>query len=125
MPFLQWWGWQQVGSKNWCVSVGLTNRLADSTPFLGVTSTSKKLTFSFDQSALNLIAGWNDLISLINSLRDSSPCSQIKNMSSVYLHLTLGFFLTLLKILSYKGVIKSTAHGGANFVPIAVSRICL
>ena len=32
-------------------------RLVDSTPLLRVTSTSKKLTFSFYQSAVNLIFG--------------------------------------------------------------------
>ena len=59
------------------MSVGLTSRSVDSTPLLRVTSTSKKLTFSFDQSAVNLIVEWNELISLRNSFSDSSPCSQI------------------------------------------------
>ena len=46
-------------------------------------------------------------------------------MSSIYLHQTLGFFLTLLKILFSKAIIKTIAYGGANFVSIAVSRISL
>ena len=70
----------RLGSKNWCVSVGLTNRSVDNTPFLRVTSTSIKLTL-FYQSAVNLIVGWNELISLINSFSDSSPYSQIKTIS--------------------------------------------
>ena len=55
MPFLQWSGQQEAGSKNWYVSVGLTVRSVDSIPFWMVTSMSKKYFFSFDQSALNLI----------------------------------------------------------------------
>ena len=54
------------------MSVDLTSRSVDSTPLLRVTSTSKKLTFSLDQSAVNLIVGWNQLIALINSFSDSS-----------------------------------------------------
>ena len=38
-------------------------------------------------------------------------------MSSIYLHQPLGFFLSLLKTFPSKTTIKSTAHGGANFVP--------
>ena len=93
--------------------------------FWRVTSTSKRSTFSFDQSAINLIVGWNELILLINSFNNSSPCSQIKNISPIYLHQTLGFFLTSLKIFSSKGFIISIAYGRANFVPIVVPRICL
>ena len=81
--------WQEVGSNNWYVSVVLTNRSFDTTPFLKVTSTSKRLTFSFDESAVYLIVEWNELVSLINSFSDSSPYSQIKNMSSTYLHQTI------------------------------------
>ena len=73
MPFLQWC--QEVGSKIWCVSIGLRNRSIDSTQFLRLIYTSKKLTFSFDQSALNLIVGWNKLISMINNFSSSSTCS--------------------------------------------------
>ena len=81
--------WLEVRSNNWCVSVGLTNRSFDSTPFLRVTATSKKLTFSFDESAVYLIVGWNELVSLINSFSDSLPYSQIKNISSKYIHQTI------------------------------------
>ena len=35
------------------------------------------------------------------------------------------FLLILVKIFSTKAAIKSTAYGGANFVPIAVARMCL
>ena len=73
------------------MSIGLTNRSVDSTPFSRVTPTSKKLTFSFDQYALNLIVGCNKLISMINNFSNSSPCSQINNYSSIYLHQTFGF----------------------------------
>ena len=97
------------------MSVGLTNRSVVSTPLLRVTSASKKITFSFDQYAVNLIVGWNELISWINYFSDSSPSSQIKNISSIYLHQTFG--LTLFKIFSSKASIKSIAYGGANFVP--------
>ena len=55
------------------MSVGLTNRSVDSTPFFKVTSA-----FSFDQSAVDWIVGWDELISLINSPSDSSPCSLIQ-----------------------------------------------
>ena len=42
MPFLQWSGQQEAGSKNWYVSVALTVRSVDSIPFWMVTSMSKK-----------------------------------------------------------------------------------
>ena len=69
--------------------------------------------------------GWNELISLINSWSGSWTRSQIKNISSIYLHKILRFFLTLLQIFSLKVAIKSIAYGGTNFVQIAVPRICL
>ena len=75
------------------MSVGLTNRSVDSTPFLRVTLIPKKLTFSFDQSAINLIFGGNVSISFIISFKDFFPYFQIKNISSIYLHETLGFFI--------------------------------
>ena len=75
MPILQR---QEVEIKNWCVSVGLTNRSVKSILFWRVASATKKLTFSFDQSAVNLIIEWNELISLINSFSDTSIYPQIK-----------------------------------------------
>ena len=86
---------------------------------------SKKLTFSFYHSAVNLIVGWNEIISLLNSFSDSSPSSLIKNISPIYLQETLGFFLTLSKIFYSKVAIRSIGCGGANFVQIAVPRIYL
>ena len=119
-PFLQWYGWREVGSKCWCASVGLTDKSVDSTPFWRVTWTSKKLTFSLDQSAVNLMVQWIKLLSLINYFNDFSPCSQIESISSIYLQQTLGFFLNLLKIFSSRAAIKRIAYVGTNFVPIDV-----
>ena len=76
--FLHWNEWQEVGYKNWCKTVGLTNKLIDKTPFLRLTSTSTKLIFCFDQSAVNFIVWWIEFISFKNFISNSSPCSQIK-----------------------------------------------
>ena len=69
-----WYGWQEAVYKNWILSMALTNKSVDSAPFLRVTSTFKKLTFSSNQSAVDLIVGWVELISLLPSFSDSSPC---------------------------------------------------
>ena len=102
------------------MSIVLTNRSVDSTTFLRVTSTSKNLTFSFDQSAVNFIVGWNELISLMNSFSDPLSCSQIKILS-IYLHQTFSFLLILFKIFSSKAAIKGTEYGWANCVPTSFS----
>ena len=85
----------------------------------------EKTNFCFGHSAVNLIAGWNKLIPLINYFGDSLPCSQMKNKSSVFLHQILSFYLTLVKVFSSKAAIESIAYAGANFLPIAVLWICL
>ena len=81
--FLQWWGWHEGGYKNWCVSVGSTNRSVDSTLFWRGTSLSKKLTFSFEQSVVNLIVGWNEFSQTLRlnnqTLRPNRVCSDNSN----------------------------------------------
>ena len=59
-------------------------------------------------------------IKLINSFSDSSPCSQIKNISWIYLHQTIDFFLTLRKIFSSKALL----HMVEQTLPIAVPWVC-
>ena len=86
---------------------------------------SKKLIVSFEYSAVNFIVGWKLFNLLRNFSRDSSPCSQIKKMSSMYLQHIIGFFSGALRIFSSKSTINKMAYGGANFVPIAVPRTCL
>ena len=53
--FLQREGWQEVGSKNFSVSVASKSKLVDNTPFLRTTSTSKKINFFLT----NLLNGMN------------------------------------------------------------------
>ena len=75
MSILQQCGNQEVGSQYWYASIFLTNKSVDSTPFWRVTSTSKKIAFSLVQFTVNVIDGWNELISLINNLRNLSMFS--------------------------------------------------
>ena len=103
------------------MSVGLTNRSVDSTPFLRVTLIPKKLTFSLDQYAINLIFGGNVSISFIISFRDSFPYFQIKNISSIYLHETLGFFYIYFKSFPLKDGASFSAN--CRFTNLFVSSI--
>ena len=89
--FLQWWGWEEVRSKNLWVSVGLTNKSVLSSQAMSYMFRSKKLTSSLKYSAVNFIVWWNKLTWSIKSLGDSSPCSQKKNMQSIYLHQMIVF----------------------------------
>ena len=47
---------------------------------------SKKYISSFDHSAVSLILGWQALSVSMNCFKESSPFSQMKNTSSIYLH---------------------------------------
>ena len=46
---------------------------------------SRKSTLLVECVTLNLIVGWNELRYWMNDRNDSSPCVQIKNMSSINL----------------------------------------
>ena len=60
--------------------VGLTNKFVMSSPSTNLTLTSKKLIVFFEYSAVNFIVGGKVFNLLINFCRDSSPCSQMKNI---------------------------------------------
>ena len=60
----------------------------------------------------------------INCFKESSPCSQIKNTSSIYLHCMRGCISMSHKILSPRSAINRIAYSGTNFVPIAVPLNC-
>ena len=96
-----------------------------SLPSTNLTLISKKLIVSFEYSAVNFIVGWKVFNLLRNLCRDSSPCSQIKKMSSTYLHHIIGFSSKAFRIFFSKSAINKIAYEGANFVPIAVPRTCL
>ena len=85
----------------------------------------KKLIVSFEYSVVNFIVGWKLFNLLKNFSRDSSPCSQIKKMLSVYLRHIISFSSEALRIFSSKSAINKLAYGGANLLPIAVPRTCL
>ena len=86
--------------------------------------TSKKLIVSFEYSAVNFIVGWKLLNLLRNFSIDSSPCSQIKKMLSMYLHDIIGFSLNALRMFPSKSVMN-IAYGCLNFVTIVVPCTCL
>ena len=60
----------------------------------------------------------------INFLSFSSPCSQRKKMSSMYLHHMYGLNSISRKIYSSNSAINNILYGGANFVPVAVPHFC-
>ena len=96
-----------------------------SSPSTNLTVTSKKLIASFEYSVVNFIVGWKVFNLLRNFSRGSSPCSQIKKISSTYLYHIISFSSKAFRMFSSKSAINKTAYGGANFVPIAVPRTCL
>ena len=61
---------------------------------------------------------------LINCFKESSPRSQIKNISSIYLHHVHGCCLMSFKIPSLRSVMNIIVHGEANVLPIAVTLVC-
>ena len=73
---------------------------------------------------MNFIVGCFSFKYSINSLSFSSPCSQRKKMSSMYLQHRYGLSSISLKISSSNSAINNIIYGGANFVPIAVPRFC-
>ena len=86
--------------------------------------TTKKLIVSIEYSAVNFIVEWKLFNLLRNFSRDFS-CSQIKKMSSMYLHHIIGFPSKALRIFSSKSAINKITYGGANFVPISIPCTCL
>ena len=104
--------------------VGLTCRSAPSCLFLSLTLTSKMFISPLDHSAVNLIVGWKALSVSINYFKESSPCSQIKNISSICLHHMRGFSSISCKIISSRSPMNRMAYGGANVVPFAIPLYC-
>ena len=84
---------------------------------------SKKLIEVFDQSTVNLMGGWALLILSINDFNSFSPCSHQKNMSSMYLHHKYGLNSNFFIFSSSSFAIYKMLYGGANFLPITVSRL--
>ena len=110
-------------SRNGWVSVGFICRSVSICLFLSLIFTSKEFISSFDHSAVNLIVGWQVLIVSINCFR-KSPCPQMKNISSIYLHHMHGCSSMSSKILSSWSAINIIAYSGANLVSIAVPLNC-
>ena len=92
--------------------------------FLSLTLISKRLLSYLDHSAVNLIVGWKALSVSINYFKESTPCSQIKNMSSICLHHMRGFSSISCKIISSRSRMNRIAYGGANVVLIAIPLYC-
>ena len=91
------------------------------------TITSKKFIDLCDHSAVNFIIGWIERFSLrvfTKFLNFSSPCSQIKEVSSIYLHHKYGLLSTILGIFFSSYAINKILQGEANFVAIAVPLFC-
>ena len=106
------------------MSVGFICRSVSSCLFLSLTLTSKKFISSFDHFELNLIVGWQALSVSINYFKESYLCSQMKEISLIYLHHMRGCSSMPFKIISSRSVINMIAYGGANLLPIAVSLNC-
>ena len=75
-------------------------------------------------SAVNFIVGCFSFKYSINPLSFSSPFSQRKKISSMYLHYRYGFSSISLKISSSNSAIDNILYRGANFLPIAMPRFC-
>ena len=93
--------------------------------FLRLILTSEKFISWFNHSAVNLIVEWESLSFSINCFEESSPCFQMENISSIYLHHIRGYRSMTSKILSSISAINTFAYGGANLVPIAVALNCI
>ena len=113
-----------IESRNWWVSVGVICRSVSSCLFLSLTLTSQKCISSFDHSAINLIVRWEPLSVSINCFKESSPCTQMKNISSIYLHQMRCCSSISCNILSSRSTINRMAYGEANLVHIAVPLNC-
>ena len=61
----------------------------------------------------------------VKVFRDSLPRSQMKSLSSIYLHQIIGFFWKLSNTFSLKSVMNRIAWRGAVFIPIVVPRFWL
>jgi hypothetical protein len=55
----QWLGWQLLGERYWCLSVGLEYKSVVMLPSLTVVVVSRKDILVFDTSCVNFIDGWN------------------------------------------------------------------
>ena len=106
------------------MSVGFICRSVSSCLFLSLILISKKFISSFDHSAVNLIVVWQALSVWKNCFNESSPCSQMKNISSTYLHHMRGCSSMSSKILSSRSALNIIAYGGANLVTIVVPLNC-
>ncbi len=83
MFLVQWGGWQLLGSRKLCLSVGFVNKSVLSDPSFKVTVVSRKWTLLCEKSAVNLMEGWNELICSMNEVSFSSPWVHIMKISSM------------------------------------------
>ena len=89
-------GWKEVGSKNWCVSTGLTNKSVIDFSSTNLIVKSEKLIVSFDCSVVNFIVAWKLFKMLRICWGGSSPGSQIRS------HLRFVFYPSIPKIFEEK-----------------------
>ena len=100
--------------------MGFVNRSVVKHPSSMVTLTLWNAIDLLDHSAVNWIFECSLLICSINSIKRSSPCGQIANTSSMYLHQISGSLFPFSKIFLSKSPMNRLAHDGAIRVPIAV-----
>ena len=103
----------------------LTYKSVSITPSIRDTVTSKKLIEVFDHSAVNFMVGCTLLILSINDFNAFLPSSHQKNMSPMYLHHKYVLYSDSFIISSSSSAINKMLCGGANLVPIAISRLCV
>ena len=60
------------------------------------------MTSSLEYLPVNFIVGWNILTWSKKVFSDSSPCSQIENMPSMYLHQIIGFIFKSFQLFPLK-----------------------
>ena len=111
--------------KNWWVSFGFICRSVSICLFLSLTLATKNVVSSFDHSAVNVIVWWQALSVSINYFKESSSCSQMKNISLMYLQHMRDCSSISSKILSSRSTrMDIIPYGGTSLVPIAVPFNC-
>jgi hypothetical protein len=76
-------GWQLLGERYWCLSVGLENKSVVMLPSLAVVVVSRKDILVFDISCVNFVDGWILLACSKNSSSSLSLCIHFMSTSSI------------------------------------------
>ena len=104
--------------------IGFTCKSVIIFPSFHINFTSRKLTKPLDQSGINVNIGWIRFIFSKNNFQDSSPCSHIWNMPSIYFHQMWGLSSTSDSKSFSKPATNRMEYRGANLVTIEVPRFC-